>query len=102
MPASRYRLVRPLPPRIDYASVSYALEIVEQRHDTIPMNAWFLRARKLNAEPVCVIAWALAQRENLEHILANGIEIENGTPAAKIMERLTRDGIAEKARAGWR
>jgi hypothetical protein len=45
---------------------------------------------------MCVLAWALADRANLESILTHGIEVEDGTAAARIMARLVRDGIAQK------
>jgi hypothetical protein len=41
---------------------------------------------------------ALAHRAHLIERLAHGFDVERGTPAAKIMERLVRDGVAEVAR----
>ena len=97
MPVERYRITRPIPPVLDYMSASYALEIVSQPHVTIPVTEWVFRARKLRFQTVCVIVTALAHRQRLLERLEGGFEVEAGTPAAKIMARLEKDGIAEKA-----
>jgi hypothetical protein len=97
MPVSRYRLIRPLPPYLEYPSARFALEIVRQRHATIPADEWVFRARKLNADS-CVIASALAMRSRLEQLLIDGIDVPDDTPASRIMARLVRDGVAEKLR----
>lgn len=102
MPVEHYRIVRPVPSHLDYLTASYVLEIVRQPHEVIPMDEWVFRARKENAATVCVILTALRERSHLLDRLADGFDVEIGTPAAKIMERLVRDGVAEKARAGRR
>ncbi len=71
---------------------------MKQRNETIPLDEWVFRARKLNADTVCVIASALAFRSRLEETLGRGFEVENDTPAARIMARLVRDGIAVEMR----
>jgi hypothetical protein len=91
-----YRINRSIPARLDYGSASYALEIVKQRHDVIPMDQWVLRARKLQRESVCVLAWAIPYRSRLEAMLAVGFPVDAGSPAAQIMARLVRDGVAEQ------
>jgi len=96
----RYCIIRPIPPALHYLRASYLLEIVRQPHDTIPLNEWVFRARKDGAGTVCVIALAMVQRARLLEQLDGGFEVESGTPAAKIMERLLKDGVAEKARRG--
>ena len=100
MSVNHYRIVRPIPPHLDYLTASYALEIVHQRHETIPMEEWVFRARKMHCGTVCVILSALAARDRLLEQLADGFEVAVGTPAAKIMDRLVRDGIAQRARPG--
>ena len=102
MSANHYRIVRPLPPHLDYLTASYALEIVKQRHETIPMDEWVFRARRMHAGSVCVILSALLERDRLLEQLADGFDVEKGTPAAKIMDRLVREGVAEVARPGRR
>ncbi len=98
MPVTRYRIARPIPPRIDYPSAAYFLEIVKQRNETIPVDEWVFRARRLNVGTTCVLASALAFRSRLEDSLGHGFEVENGTPAARILARLVRDGIAVEMR----
>lgn len=83
-----------------YVSATYALEIVSQRHETVPTTEWQFIARKVGVGSVCVIASALVQRERLILQLESGFDVEDGTPAARIMERLVREGVAEKARPG--
>lgn len=98
----RYRIVRPLPSHLDYLTASYVLEIVKQKHETIPLDEWVFRARKENTGAVCVILSALLDRGRLLEQLGEGFDVEGRTPAARIMERLVRDGVAEKARLGRR
>jgi hypothetical protein len=98
----RYRIVRPLPPRLGFRTASYLLEIVKQPHDTIPLDEWVFRARKVNVGTVCVILSAMVHRHRLLEQLGDGFDVEVGTPAAKIMDRLAHDGVAEKARPGRR
>lgn len=102
MSVLRFRILRPLPPRLDYSGASFALEIVRQRHETIPVNEWVFRARKVGAPAVCVIANALAFRSHLERALEEGFDVEAGTPAARVMRRLVRDRIAVETRPGRR
>jgi hypothetical protein len=102
VPFEHYRIRRAIPSRLDYPTASYVLEIVKQRHEVIPVDEWVFRARKVNAQTVCVILTALAHRSHLLERLADGFDVEIGTPAAKLMDRLVRDGIAEKARPGRR
>jgi hypothetical protein len=59
-------------------------------------------ARRENAATVCVILIALADRKRLLEQLGDGFDLEAGTPAAKVLDRLVRDGVAEKARPGRR
>jgi len=100
VPVTRYRIAHPIPPRLDYPSASFALEIVKQRNEMIPVDEWVFRARRLNAGTTCVIASALAFRSRLEEALGHGFEVEVDTPSARIMERLVRDGIAVEMRRG--
>jgi hypothetical protein len=100
MPVERYRIVRPIPSHLDYLTASFVLEIVKQRHETMPIDEWVFRARKVNAQTVCVIAAELLDRGRLLARLEEGFEVERGTPAAKIMVRLVRDGVAREARPG--
>jgi len=95
----RYRIARPLPRRLDYPKACYALEIVRQRHDTIPVDEWVLQARKLGVGTVCLLASTLAFRNRLLDTLEHGFEVEAGTPAARIMARLVSDGVAVELRS---
>jgi hypothetical protein len=78
------------------------LEIIRQPHEVIPVDEWVFRARKEKTATVCVIITALAHRSRLLERLADGFDVETCTPAAEIMERLVRDGVAERARLGRR
>jgi hypothetical protein len=98
VPVTRYRIARPIPPRIDYPSAAYALEIVKQQNETIPVDEWALQARKIGVGTVCVIASALAFRSRWLETLDRGFDVENSAPAARIMARLVRDGIAVEMR----
>ena len=102
MPVIRYRIARPIPPQIDYPDAAFALEIVKQRHETIPVDEWVFRARRLNTGSVCVMASALAFRSRLLETLGHGFEVEAGTPPARVMARLARDGSAVALRPGRR
>jgi len=94
----RYRIIRALPSHIDYLTASYLLEIIRQPHDTIPLPEWVFRARKAGEGTVCVIVSEMLDRARLLDRLQSGFEVKAGTPAAKLMDRLASDGIAEKAR----
>ena len=102
MAVDRYRIVRPLPSHLDYLTASYVLEIVSQPHETIPLNEWVFRARRETLGTTCVILSALVERSRLLEQLADGFDVERGSPAAKLMERLVRDGVAAKARPARR
>ena len=102
VPAVRYRIAHPLPPRLEYAGATYALEIVKQRHDAIPVDEWVFRARRVGAGTVCVIASSLALRSRLAETLDHGFEVQRGSPADRVMARLTRDGIAVAMRPSRR
>lgn len=102
MPTLRFRFTRSVPRRLEYSRAGYLLEIVRRRHETIPVEEWSLQARKVEVGTVCVIASALAFRSRLEDALDRGFEVEADTPAARIMRRLVRDGIAVEQRNGRR
>jgi hypothetical protein len=53
----------------------------------------------VNAQTLCVIIEALHSRSQLLERLADGFEVESGTPAAKFMRRLVRNGVAKEARS---
>jgi hypothetical protein len=84
----RYCIVRPLPSHLDYVTASDVLEIVKQKHDTIPLDEWVFRARRENVGTVCVIVSAMVHRSRLLEQLSGGFDVEARTPAAKLMERL--------------
>jgi hypothetical protein len=92
-------MVRAIPAYLDYINVSYILEIVKQPHETIPLEEWVFRARKERDGTTCVILGVLVDRTRLLEQLRNGFDVEAETPAATLMDRLVRDGVAEKARA---
>lgn len=94
----RYRIVRPIPPALHYLHATYALEIVRQPHHTIPLIEWVFRARKMGVGTVCDIVSQMLDRGRLLARLERGFEVEAGTPAERIMDRLTLDGVAERAR----
>lgn len=102
MPTLRFRIARSIPRRLEYSRAEYLLEVVQHRHGTIPVAEWSLQARKVGVGTVCVIASALAFRSRLEDALDRGFEVEADTPAARIMRRLVRDGIAVEQRNGRR
>ena len=62
MPVERYRIVRPIPPRLDFGAASYLLEILKQPHDTVPLDGWVFRARMFNVGTVCAILTELRTR----------------------------------------
>lgn len=100
MPVTRYRIARPLPPRLEYPAATYALEVVKQRHETIPVDEWVLQARKLGVGTVCILASALAFQSRLSEMLKYGFEVEDGSPASRILARLVREGVAAKLPPG--
>jgi hypothetical protein len=44
----------------------------------------------------------MVHRARLLDRLGDGFDVETGTPASKIMDRLVRDGVAERANSGRR
>jgi hypothetical protein len=68
----------------------------------VPLDEWVFRVRKVNVGTVCVILSELRNCSQLLERLGDGFDVEPGTPAAKIMDRLVRDGVAEKVRPGRR
>lgn len=97
MSPERFRIIRSIPKRLEYPAACYVLEIVKGRHEVMPLDEWSFQARKVGAETVCVIVAELVLRSRLEQRLIDGFDVEPCTPAARIMERLVRDGVAEKA-----
>jgi hypothetical protein len=51
-------------------------------------------AISVTAESVWVLAWAVPYRSRVEGMLVDGFEVERDGPAAQIMARLVRDGVA--------
>jgi hypothetical protein len=102
MPVSRYRIAHPLPSRLEYRGAVIALEVVKQRHDTIPVDEWALQARKVGVGTVCIIATALGFRSRLLEALERGFEVETGSPSDRVMARLVREHIAVALPAGRR
>lgn len=102
MATLRFRIIRSLPRRLEYSRAGYLVEIVRHHHETIPVEEWSLQARKVGVGTVCVIASALPFRNRLEDALERGFEVEAESPAARIMRRLVREGIAVEQRNGRR
>lgn len=95
---NHYRFRRRWPNRLDYRDAAVVLEAVERQHATIPIKEWVLQARKIGVQepPLEVFSLALS-RQIFETALGDGFPVTSGTPADKIMQRLVRDGYAEKA-----
>ena len=94
----RFRIIRPLPQTLNYLRASFALEVLKQPHETIPVDEWILRARKISVGTTCTIVSALAHRQRLLEQLESGFDVEAGSPPATIMARLVADGYAEKSK----
>jgi hypothetical protein len=90
---SRYVLRRDFPRRLVYRQAALALEVVKQ-----PLGrdaAWILPAKKVVRPETCVIATSRYGRFGFDAMMfQEGLVLENGTAAARIMERLVRDGFA--------
>lgn len=60
-----HRIAHPMPSRLEYRGAIIALEVVRQRHDTIPVDEWALQARKVGVGTVCITVTALGFKSRL-------------------------------------
>jgi hypothetical protein len=87
---SVYALRPDFPRRLQYRDGNCFLELVPG-----PLGeAWTFRARKVPATTTCAITSSPYGRLALETVLRQGFVVEKGTPAARLLDRLVRDGCA--------
>jgi hypothetical protein len=95
-----YRFPRGIPRSIDYRDAVVALEIVKRESPSGVGEQWVLQARKVgfNNAPPCVIFALSLSRQIFEYeLMQHGFTVERGSGAEKILQRLAREGRAERA-----
>jgi hypothetical protein len=93
-----YALSRDFPRELPYKDGIVRLELV--RGETA--DGWMLRAKKVVEPTICPIVCSRFGRYALETTLRSGFVVEEGTPAAKLLDRLVQDGFATKRNASRR
>jgi hypothetical protein len=97
--AVHFRFVRPWPPRIEYRDATVTLAVVETNDTALGLNGWKLVATKVGVKAPAVVlhAWP-ASRQVFDHQLFNeGFSVSGHGPAFKLMERLEREGFAQRS-----
>lgn len=65
-------------------------------------DEWLLRAKKVVFPKYCQIVSSRFGRYALESTLRSGFAIQDGTPEAKLLDRLVEEGYASKRHANRR
>jgi hypothetical protein len=87
---SVYALRPDFPRRLEYRDGACFLELVPG-----PLaEAWTFRARKVPATTVCAITSSPYGRLALETVLRQGFVVQQGTAAARLLDRLVRERCA--------
>jgi hypothetical protein len=89
----RYRLLRPLPIEVVFPSVIFRVEAAF----ALGSGAWHLIARSGGRE------WLLAEfdaQAKLEQATRQGFDLRHPSAPATILERLCREGLAERVAIG--
>jgi hypothetical protein len=92
---SVYALRENFPRELKYRSAVCRLELARGSID----GEWVLRARKIVPSSYCEITSSRFGRYALQTILRSGFVVQEGTAAAKILDRLVQDGHAVKRHA---
>jgi hypothetical protein len=95
---SVYELAKNYPRKIHYASAVCELELVRGANE----KEWIFRAKKVAPPRFCEITKTRYGRYALETVLRQGFVVEDGTPAARILDRLVREGHATRRAASPR
>jgi hypothetical protein len=95
---SVYALARDFPRELRYANSVIRLELARGE----ALDQWVLRAKKVTPPTFCQITDSRFGRYALETTLRSGFVIQDGTPAAKLLDRLVTEGFATKRTANSR
>ena len=88
-----YVLSERFPRRVVYRDATIAFEII--RRPLGGNSEWIFRARKLAPPAVCELLTSRLGKYGLETTLfRSGFSLPDGTPAARLMARLVREGYA--------
>ena len=96
---SEYHVRKDFPRRLRYRGATCYLELVRSAQID---SEWVFRVRKVPDQSLCEIASSRLGRYGLETDMQQGLIVEEGTPAAKILDRLVREGFATKHAANPR
>lgn len=96
MGLTRYTILS-IPQRLRYGKTVVVFETVFIDLNGVPMRSWVFRARTLTREPrFCIIQASTGTMWELNIALRTGFVLRDGTPAARLLDRLVTDGHAEK------
>lgn len=93
-----YALVENFPHELRYANAVCKLEMVRGEFD----SQWVLRARKFVPPTFCEITSSRFGYRALQTTLRSGFVVQDGTPAAKLLDRLVKEGFATRRWANRR
>ena len=93
-----YQLAKNFPRELKYANAVCKLELVRGDME----GKWVFRARKSVPPTYCEIISSRFGARALQTTLRNGFLVQEGTPAAKLLDRLVKDGFATKRWANRR
>src|SRR5947207_518128 len=95
---SVYALAENFPRELNYPNAVCKLELVRGEHN----GQWVLRAHKIVPSTFCEITSSRFGYRALQAELRRGFVVQEGTPAAKLLDRLVQEGFATKRWANRR